>query len=266
MKWGFKMSSVNYQAYSAKAGVLSTGLKFGVNEMVETGFSMGLQNGRRIVIDSVAGDVENEFVKDMIQDGLSAGMGFFTGKLMQKQEELLDSAFSKGVTLVGSWYTKSLLKNKLRGLKGRKARLLSKFLTDSDNKVEECRLIADFVKMDIDSSSNSHDPIARQNVLKSKFNHESLQVQKEGVSSQLAKLQIDGMRDTFEMKIRTSSFFNTDKDLIRRMTGMTVVTDKEIKKLNALSNSQVFQDSQGNWIGGNEAMVSLMNGLGLHRA
>lgn len=259
------MADKNYKSYTAKPSMLSTGVQYGLNEMVETGFSMGLQSGRKTVVDAVTSDIENDFLKDVLQDGLASGMGYFSGKLMQKQEDLLDTAFTKGVGLVGAWYTKSFIANKLRGLKGRKLKLLSKFLSDTDTKAEECRLIADFVKMDIDTSANSHNPLARQNVWSSSLQNESFNVQKEGVASQLAKIQIDGMRDSFEMKIKTSSFFNTDKDLIRKMTGISTVTDKEIKKLNALSSSQVFQDSEGNWIGGNEAMISLMNGLGLHR-
>lgn len=258
-----------FHSYSAKPSMLSTGAQYGVNEMVETGTSMGLQQGRQIIVTGVTKDLEDGFIKDVLQDGVNAGVGYLSGQAMQFQEQLLDKAFTQTRVMIGSWYAgrgalRDKFKEKFR--KGRKATMFSKILGDNNDKVEECRLIADVGKMDIDTSSSSGNPLSRQNVIKNKFQHEALEVQKEGVSSSLAKLQIDGMRDTFEMKIRTSSFFNTDKKLIKAMTGLTSVTDKDIKKLNTLSNSQVFQDSEGNWIGGNEAMIVLMNGLGLHRA
>ena len=260
------MSEIKYSTYSAKPSMLSTGAQYGVNEMAETALSMGMQNGRRTVVEGVTGGIENDFAKDMIQDGLSAGIGYFSGQLMQKQEALLDGVFNNGAMIVTAWYSKSKLSGFLKSnKKGRKASMASRFLGDNDNKAEECRLIADFVKINSDSQSNAHNPNSRQKAIESKFLHESNEVQKEGVRSNLAKLQIDGMRDTFEMKMKTSSFFNTDKKLIRDMTGLNNVTDKDIKKLNSLSASMVFEDSSGNWIGGNEAMISLINALKMPR-
>ena len=262
------MSELKYQTYSSKPSILATGTQYGVNEMVETGTSMGLQEGRKIVVSGITSGIENDFVKDMIQDGLGAGIGYFSGQIMQKQEKLLESSFNATRVLVGAWYSKSFIRDKFKSSfkKGRKASMFSKFLGSTDNKAEECRIINDFGKMDIDTSANANNPLTRQNVMQNKFQHDSLQVNKEGVNSSLAKLQIDGMRDTFEMKVKTSSFVADDKNLIRKMTGKTMVDSKDIDKLNSLSSSMVFQDSNGKWVGGNEAIVTLMNGLGIHRA
>lgn len=259
------MSNVKYSTHSAKPSMLATGTQYGVNEMVETGTSMGLQQGRKIIVEGVTSDIENPFVQDMITDGLSAGIGFFSGQLMQKQEKLLDTAFLAGSAAVVGWYSKSKLLNLMKGKKGKKLSMISKFFGDNDKKAEECRLIADFSKMNMDSSANSHNPLTRQNMLENKIAHDTLQVRKEGVNTSMAKLQIDGMRDTFDMKIKTSSFFNTDKQLIKKMTGMISVTDKEIKKMNSLSSAHVFQDNNGNWIGSTQAQTELLNTLGFKR-
>lgn len=259
-------TDIKFNTYSSKPSMLTTGVQYGVNEMAETALSMGFQTGRRTIVEGVTKDIENEFLNDVVQDGLSAGLGYFSGQIMQMQDKVLEGIFRSGSAIVGAWYVKSSAANYFKSLKGTKLKLFSRFMGDNDKKAEECRLIADFVKIDADTTANSHNPLAQQNAIQAKYRHESLEVNKEGVRSGLAKLQIDGLRDTFEMKLRTSSFFNTDKDLIRKMTGMTIVTDKEIKKLNALSSSQVFQDSEGNWVGGNQAMIELMSGLRLHRA
>jgi len=262
------MSDIKYSTYSSKGiNALGTGAKYGVNEMTETAFSMGLNTGRRTVVEGITKDIENQFLNDIVQDGLSAGLGYFSGQAMQIQEDVLSSAFKSSATIVGAWYTKSLAKKTImRGLKGRKLGMLSKWLGSNDKKVEECRLIADFAKMDLDTTSNSQNPIAHQKRYESKYKHESLEVSKEGVRASLSKLQIDGMRDSFDMKIKTSSFFVTDKNLIKKMTGLQVVTDKDIKKLNALSRSMVVEDSNGNYIGGNQVMSELLSSLNLQRA
>ena len=258
---------LKYTSYSSKGiNALGTGVGYGVNEMAETALSMGLSSQRRTVVEGITNNIESEFLTDVIQDGVGAGLGYLTGKVMQAQDELLNKAFSSGGALVTAWYSRSFIKNKLKGLKGRKLGMLSKILGDTDKSVEESRLMADFVKMDIDSSVSSHNPVASHNALEGRIKKESLEVSKEGVRSQLAGLQINGMRDTFEMKIKTSSFFISDKSLIKNRTGMTKVTKKDIAKLNALSSSMVFEDSEGNWIGGNQAMAELLNGMSLHRA
>jgi len=257
----------NYKTYSSKGvSTLGTGVGYGVNEMTETALSMGLNSQRRNVVEGVTNNIDNPFLNDVVQDGVSAGLGYLTGQAMQFQEYALSKSYKVGATAVIGWYSKSKIKGFLKGKKGRKLGMISKFLGDNDKKAEECRLISDFVKMDIDTTANAHNPQAQHNKLEGRFKFESLEVQKEGVRSSLASLEIDGLRDTFEMKLKTSSFFNTDKSLIKKMTGMTTVTDKEIKKLNALSSSMVSQDSNGNWIGGNEASINLLNALGLHRA
>ncbi|OIO17822.1 MAG: hypothetical protein AUJ81_01100 [Helicobacteraceae bacterium CG1_02_36_14] len=120
--------------------------------------------------------------------------------------------------------------------------------------------------MNVDSIASSNNPQTHNATIQNKQQFENLQVNKEGVRSQLARLQTDGMRDTFEMKLKTSSFFNTDKTLISNMTGMLTVTDVDIKKLNSLSSSMVSQDSSGNWVGGNQAMIELLSALRLQRA
>lgn len=261
------MDDKKYSTYSSKGiDIGGTGLKYGVNEMAETALSMGMQSQKRTIVQGVTENIENEFLNDIVQDGLSAGLGYFSGQFMQVQEKALEATFKGGAVMVGAWYVKSGAKNLMKGLKGRKLKMFSKFLGDNDNKAEECRLITDFVKLDADATANSHNPINSQTAIGMKYKHESLEVQKEGVRSDLAGLKIVGSRDTFEMKMKTSSFFTTDKKLIQQMTGMTTVSDKDIKKLNALSSSMVSQDSQGNWIGGNEASINLLNALGLHRA
>jgi len=261
------MADKAYKTYSSKGvSTLGTGVGYGINEMAETATSMGLQSQRRNLIEGISSNVDNEFLNDVIQDGVGAGLGYLTGQAMRLQEHVLESSFKRGSVAVVGWYGKSKLKDFLKGKKGRKLSMISKFIGENDNKVEECRLISDFVKMDLDTTANAHNPLAKHNRLEGRLKYDTLEVQKEGVRSSLAKLQVDGMRDTFEMKIKTSSFFNTDKQLIKKMTGMTTVTDKEIKKLNALSSSMVSLDSEGNWIGGNEASISLLNALGLHRA
>ncbi|MBD3843281.1 MAG: hypothetical protein IE909_15655 [Campylobacterales bacterium] len=257
-----------YQTYSSKKpSILSTGIYYGVNEMAETAFSMGSMAGRRQIVEGLTSDIDNQFASEIIQDGLSAGLGYFTGQAMRFQDALLESAYNKTSARVVAWYSgRSFLKDKFRSLKGRKKSLFSKFLGDNNKKVDECRLIADFGKMDIHSSVSSSDPKASHNLYEGRIKQESLEVQKEGVRSSMASLQVEGMKNTFDMKLKTSSFFNTDKDLIRKMTGLATVTDKEIKKLNSLSSSMVFQDSDGNWIGGNQAMIELLSSLRLHRA
>ena len=256
-----------YKTYSAKGiSTLGTGVGYGINEMAETATSMGLQSQKRKLVEGMTDNIDNPFLNDILQDGLGAGLGFMTGKAMQFQEYALEKSFTVGATAVIGWYSKSKIKNFLKGKKGRKLGMISKFLGDNDNKVEECRLISDFVKMDIDTTGNAHNPQTQHNRLEGRMKYEALEVQKEGVRSSLAGLEVTGLRDTFDMKLKTSSFFNTDKALIRKMTGMTTVTDKEIKKLNALSSNMVSQDNEGNWIGGNEASINLLNALGLHRA
>ncbi len=263
-----KQDTITYQTYSAKPSILGTGAKYGINEMVETGVSMGLMQGRKVVVEGITKDIQNEFVKDMLQDGLSAGLGFFSNQAMQLQEKLLEKGYNSGLAVVATYYNKGLIKRKFQQKfgRGRKATMFAKFLGGNNNRAEESRLIADFVQMDIDSSASSHDTLARQGVLENQFVNETLQVQKEGVSADIARLQIDGMRDTFDMKVKTSSFFVTDKNLIKNMTGMSSVKDKHIKKLNSLSGSMVFEDSEGNYVGYAEAVTILMNGMGLHRA
>jgi len=261
------MNETKYSTYSSKGvDIGGTGLKYGVNEMAETALSMGMQSQKRTIIQGVTGDIENQFLNDVVQDGLAAGLGYFSGQFMQIQEKALESTFKGGAAIVGGWYIKSGAKNFMKGLKGKKLSMFSKFLGNNDNKAEECRLIADFVKLDADATSNSHNPISSQTAIGMKYKHETLEVQKESARAELAKLQTSGMRDTFEMKIRTSSFFVTDKKLIQQMTGRTTVDGKIIKKLNALSSHMVSLDSEGNWIGGNEASINLLNALGLHRA
>jgi hypothetical protein len=261
------MADKKYQSYSSKGlSVLGTGVGYGVNEMAETATSMGLSNQRRVLIEGISSGVENQFLNDVIQDGVGAGLGFLTGQVMRVQEYALSSAYKTGAVAVTAWYGKSKLKGFLKGKKGRKLGMISKFIGDTDKKAEECRLISDFTAMNIQATSNSNNPQAKHNMLEGRFKHDSLEVKKEGVRSSLAKLQVDGLRDTFEMKLKTSSFFSTDKKLIKQMTGMTSVTDKEIKKLNALSSAMVSLDNEGNWIGGNEASINLLNALGLHRA
>ncbi|WP_373002179.1 hypothetical protein [Sulfurimonas sp.] len=262
------MTEIKYSAYSTKtASVLGTGLGYGVNEMVETATSMGLQSQRRVIVAGVTSEIESEFLTDVIQDGIGAGLGYMTGQAMRAQEWALDKSFKVASTAVVGWYSKSFLKAKFKNFrKGRKATMFSKFLGDNDNKVEECRLMADFAKMDMDGTANVGNPQAEHNLYESKLKFEALEVNKEGVRSNLAKLQIDGNRDMFEMKIKTSSFFVTDKALIKQMTGAVEVTSKDIDKLNALSSSMVFEDSAGNFIGGNQAMVELLSALRINRA
>lgn len=258
----------NFTTYSSKGiNVGGTSLKYGVNEMAETAFSMYAQGERRSIVEGVTKDIENEFLNDVVQDGLSAGLGYFTGQAMQLQETLLDGSYKFGRNAVMAFYGSSFVKEKFKKFaKGRKAQMFSKFLSGSDKKAEESRLMADFVKMDLDTSSSSHNPIARQKQHEAKYMHENLEVKKEGVRANLALLQAEGLNRTFQMKMETSSFFVTDKKLIKQITGMLSVTENDIKKLNAMSSAKVFQDSNGEWVGGNEAMVILMNGLGLHRA
>jgi len=261
------MSDKNYNTYSSKPSMLSTGFQYGVNEMVEDGLSMGLQSQRQILVSGVSESIENEFVSEIFTSGMSASIGFFTGKLMEKQEALLESAFTSTRGYIISWYAgRGFLKDKLKGRKGRGAVLLSKFLGSNDKRAEECRLIADVGKMDIDTSSNSHSPLARQNTLESKFRLEQNEISKENARTNIARIQLDGMRDSFELKLKTSSFSILDKPLIKDMIGVDKVDSKTIHKLNALSSSMAFEDSSGNWVGGNEAIVRLINGLGLHRA
>lgn len=262
------MADVKYSAYSSKGiDVAGNGLKYGVNEMAETALSMGMNSQRKVIVEGITSNIENQFLNEIVQDGLSAGLGYFSGQFMQIQEKVLEGAFDRGAGLVVAWYGKSKLGDAFKGFKkGRKSAMLAKFLGATNDETEKARLIADFVKMDADMTANSHNPLAQQQAIEGKYHHETLEVQKEGVRSELAKLQTDGMRDTFDMKLKTSSFFNTDKRLIQQMTGMPTVSEKEIKKLNALSSSMVSLDSEGNWIGGNEASINLLNALGLHRA
>ena len=234
--------------------------------MGENAASFYVQGAKTTIVEGITSEIENEFLNEMVQDGLNAGLGYFSGQAMQLQETALNFAFNRGSKFAVAWFSTSVIKNQYQKFrKGRKATMLSKFLAGSDKKAEETRLIADFVKMDFDGTANSHNPTARQKRHEAKYLHESLEVNKEGVRSNLAKLNADALTRTFDMKMKTASFFNTDKALIKEVTGLTTVTDKEINKLNALSNSQAFQDSNGDWIGGNEAMISLTNLLSLHR-
>jgi len=252
--------------FSSKASTtLTTGIAYGVNEMAETGMSMGLSNGRRYVVSGMTDDMDDGIMKEMLQDGLSSTMSMWTGAVMRAQESVLEKTIAVGAVAVGAWYGKSRLKGFLNG-KGRKMALLGKFIGSNNSKAEEERLIADFSKMNVDSIASSNNPQTHNATIQNKQQFENLQVNKEGVRSQLARLQTDGMRDTFEMKLKTSSFFNTDKTLISSMTGMLTVTDVDIKKLNSLSSSMVSQDSSGNWVGGNQAMIELLSALRLQRA
>jgi len=255
-----------YSYSSAGMDVLGNGSKYTVNEMVESATSQGMQHQKKTIVEGLTSNIDSDFAKDIVQDGLHAGLGYFGGQVMMLQDKALEAIYAKGVVKIGAWYSKSLIKDKLSGLKGRKLKNLAKFFSDSDKKAEESRLIADFVKMDMDSSSNTGNPLVRLEQGKVKYIHDSLEVQKEGVRADLATIEINGKRDTFDLKLKTSSFTNLDKKLIRDFTGMPKVTKTDIAKLNAMSNSQVFQDSEGNWIGGNQAMVMLTNMLGLHRA
>lgn len=262
------MAQDKFNTYSSKGiDVGSTGLKYGVTEMTEGAVSYHLQDGKRSIVTGITSDIESDFMKDIVSDGVNAGLGYFSAQAMQLQETLLEGAFNQGTKVVLGWYAGSYVKDKFKKYaKGRKAMMFSKFLSGSDKKAEEARLIADFVKMDIDSSANTHSPTARQKQYEAKYIHENLEVSKENVRARLATLNISGMRETFDMKLKTSSFTNIDKKLIQQMTGKRNIDKEDINKLNAMSNAQVFQDSDGNWVGGNEAMVILMNGLGLHRA
>ena len=138
----------NYKTYSSKGiSTLGTGLGYGVNEMTETALSMGLNSQRRNVIEGVTKNIDDPFLNDVIQDGVSAGLGYLTGQAMRLQEDVLSSSYKIGASAVIGWYSKSKIKGFLKGKKGRKLGMISKFLGDNDNKGEECRIISDFVKI-----------------------------------------------------------------------------------------------------------------------
>lgn len=259
------MQDKKINLYSATTSTLTTGVGLGVNEMAESGTSMFLTGGRRLVVEGMTKDMEEGVMKDMLQDGMSSAMSMWSGGIMQLQESAMQKVIAGGGIFVAAQYSRSKIGNFMKGKKGRKLGMLSKFFGANDKKAEEARLIADFTKMNVDSNSSSNNPLLHHNKILTKQRFESIQVQKEGVMTQITKVDMDGSRDIFEMKIKTSSFFNTDKRLIQQMTGITVVTDKEIKKLNALSSNMVFQDSSGNWIGGSESSIALLNSLSLQR-
>ena len=256
-----------YSTFSAKKpSILTTGIAFGTNEMAETGVSMALNGGKMYAIEGMTGDMDDGIMKELMQDGLSSAMSMWSGAMMQKQEVVLSSAYNLGRTTVLGYIGSSKALAHMKTLKGKKLGMFSKIFGKSEEaKATNARLIADFTKMDIDSTSNSDNPLAKHNQMSSKLQFESLQVNKEGVNSRLAKIQIDGIRDSFEMKLKTSSFTQKDKVLIQKLTGVRNVSDDYIKKLNTLSASMVFQDSNGNWIGGNEAMVSMLNSMNFNR-
>lgn len=252
-----------YSAVSAKA---SQGASMGVSEMFETGAMRLMQEQRRDTIEGLTHDMEEGLFREMIEDGANSALGVWSSGIMIAQEALLDEGITRGRNLVVGLYASSKIKNLFKGKyrKGRKASMFSKFLSGNDSTAEKGRLIADFSKMDITASSSSHAPVTRESRVKSKYMYEEHEVNKEATRTRLAKLQLDGLTRSFDWKLKTSSFSSLDKYLIKEVTGVATVSDDYIDKLNSQSNAQSFKDSSGNWIGGNQANVMLMTGLGLH--
>ena len=266
------MSDKVYNTYSSKKpNALTTGITYGVNEMLESGAQMGLQDGRRIAVEGFTGTMEDGIMREMLQDGLNSAMSNWTGAIMMAQEKLLETSFNQGKNLVYGLYgasgAREFLKNKFKNKfkKGRKASLFAKFIGNTDSTAEKGRLIADFTKMDIDSSANSRNPSTEVTQIQRKQQFEAHEVNKEATRTRIASLQLNGLTRSFDWKLKTSSFVDADKPLIKDVTGLTSVSDEYIDKLNSQSLGQSFKDNNGNWIGGNQVTAEMLNFLNTNK-
>jgi hypothetical protein len=242
--------------------------QFGAEEAVETLTALALMDGRTDLITGYTSDMKDGWGKEAIQDGIGAAYNVFTQGIMVFEQQVLESAFNKFSAASAAIVLKSKvrLSGKLRGLRGRKAKLVSKVLGGFDKlDVDHARLVADYGAMSMQARGVINTPASQSQAMRMQQNSDSVELQKERVKLNIAGAAQNSMQNSFAMKMKLSSFTTADEKMIKAVTGMVNVTTEDIEKLNAISSNEVFRDSAGNWVGGVQVTSELMTGIALAR-
>lgn len=252
------MASIS--SYAVKAG------QFGAEEALETATALALMDGRTGLITNYTSEMKDGLVKEAVQDGMGAAYNVLTQGVMLFENAVLESAFNKSAAIASAIVLKGKLRigNKLRGLRGRKAKILGRIIGGVNSlEVDHARLVADYGAMSMKARGVINTPASQTQALKMQTNNDSHELKKENVRLQMAGMSQQSMQNAFDLKVKLSSFTSADETLIKNVTGMVSVTTDDIDKLNSLSSNQVFKDSAGNWLGGVQVQSELMTGLKL---
>ncbi len=255
-------TNATLQSYALKAG------QYGAEEALETATALALMGGRTELMTGITADIKNDFAKEVIQDGIGAAYNVMTQGVMMFEQAVLETAFNKFAAASTAIIVKSKIRlgDKLRGLKGRKAKILSKVLGGFDKlDVDHARLIADYGAMSLQARNVINTPRSQTEALKMQQSADGVELNKEQVRLRMAGMAQNSMRNSFDMKLKLSKFTQDDEKLIKSVTGLRLVTQDDISKLNAMSGDTVFRDSAGNWLGGVQVQGELMTGIRLQR-
>ncbi len=248
------------RSVAAKAGA------FSVEEMAETALSMSMMGVRGDAMAAATDKIENEFLKEVVQDGVGAGFSVLSSAMMAAEQKVVEATFNRfgsvalGIALAGKNGVRTFAR-KFR--KGRKASMMGRAVSSLNLTTEDARLVADFGAMNVNGRSSVVSPSASQDAFSMTVSNNMQELQSEKVRTMQAGMALTTMKDSFEIKLKSSSFLDTDKPLIKKVLRVEVVTDEMITMLNSYSRASVFKDTSGNYIGTAQAQTELLLGLRL---
>ncbi len=250
----------------AITSVAAKASSFAVEEMAETALSMSMMGVRGEAMSVATEKIENEFLKEVVQDGVGAGFSVLSSAMMGAEQKIVEAAFNRFSVAAGAVAIsgKNGVKNLARKFrKGRKSSMMTRAVSGLNLTTEDARLIADFGAINVNGRSSVVAPSASQDVYSMTMANKAQELESEKIRTMQADMGLKTMRDSFDIKLKSSSFLDTDKPLIKKVLRVDAVSDDLIVMLNSYSRASVFRDSAGNYVGSAQAQAELLTGLRL---
>ncbi len=229
-------------------------------EFFETIIYLTAYEEARSIISNFTKDIDNEILKEAIEDSLNVlafGLIFY---LIRAEENFIEKIFNTAssivAVLVGS-VGRFRQRFKKRGVKGLLSSLFSKY--SDENRLKVAEIVVNQTGNLINARNNHYQT---QSLLNSYLQNKSNIYQREQLHLNFADTYSKNYIESLMFRLMTSSFTENDRVLLKKILGRDLGSDFDIEALNKVSSFMFVKDDNGNIIGLSQAFIELLNGLG----
>ena len=230
-------------------------------EFFETLIYMVAYDEARKMIEGFTEDIENPYLKEAVESAMNVAVFGGIFMIIQYEEQIIEKVFDLvSAMVIGMMTMPKKVIGKLKGLKGRKFRILGNILGGfSSDGVNKANVVVNQLGNFIAGRNNQYQSMSlvegAQDIRKSVF-------YKEDIRFRLADAMAKRYNDTLIFKLLTSTFSEKDKTILKKILGTYDPNKLDINDLNKISEFMFVKDDNGKIVGLSEAFLELVNGLG----
>lgn len=202
---------------------------------------------------------------------LSGGASFlFMSAMMEvirREEKMIDYIFAAGEAVItvlwarNKGYAQGML-NKMKNVKGVKTIIRSKiFSANTDNTNSFVAQVHQAMQTILQGRNASHDVA---NTISASNSSQDTAINREAHNLKYAELNNKAFHDSIMIKAMTGTFTPMDKLLLQKVIGRSDFQSVplNVEELNKIKEFMIVKDSNGNFVGLTDALMSFANGLG----